>query len=92
MARSLQQVIAESRQISEQLLFTDLQIAFTFLQIARVTSDPKTRRRNIENATKAYRDVLHRSADPNLAVRRREDLDTTLALLRNQLAEFGVNL
>jgi len=91
-ARSPQQNIADSLQISEQLLFSDLDLAFTFVQCARVSSIAKTKKRNVAYAAKAYRDVSERSLDLVMDVQLRKDLNTRLALLKQQLAELGVDV
>ena len=42
-----------------QLVQNELSLASTFLDVAKVTQQPETRKRNIENARKACEAVIH---------------------------------
>lgn len=86
---NLAQNIEDAQRVIVDLLFTDLGLAFTFLETARVTSVPETRQRNVANAVKAYRDISEKGATLQLSSSTRQHLAAQLAELSQQLAARG---
>ena len=52
-------ILRDSNRIGIQFLFTDLDVALSFLAIAANSGDPAIQRRNWRNARKAHDAVLH---------------------------------
>lgn len=84
--------IADSRQISVDLLLTDIDVAFTFLRTAEISEIPETKSRNVQHATKAYIDISRQLAIMDLTLNAREELDRKLEDLRERLAGYAVFL
>jgi len=67
---------------------SELALGFTFLDFAKVTQQPDTRERNIENASKAYDQVAHVLAGEfDCSDEERADLERALARLKARLNE-----
>lgn len=86
----LARTIENSQQIIIELCFTDLDLAFTFLQTAQVTSIRGTKQRNLANAVKVYRTISQKAAGMDLPSATRQPLEAKLAELSQQLAAWGV--
>jgi hypothetical protein len=52
-------ILRDSNRIGVQFLFTDLDVALSFLAIAASSGDPAVQQRNWRNARKAHDAVLH---------------------------------
>jgi hypothetical protein len=91
-AKELQQNISESRQIIVDLLFTDLDLALTFLETARVSDCPETKERNVANALKAYRESSAKALKVNVLPSTRQDLQRMLNTVAERLLEFGAKV
>ncbi len=73
-----------------ELLHTELELAFTFLKIARDSeSQPEKRERNIENAKKAYATTAKWLERMNPEDAEREEIRGRLSDLREALKELG---
>ena len=92
MASKRRQSVADSNEIFAALLFTDVDLAFGFLQCAERSSFIELRRSNLANAAKAYRHILAKSLKMGLPSDKREELTTKLVLLKQKLAEFGIDV
>ena len=81
------------RRVGAEFIMADLELAFTFLDIARTSLAAETRRRNQENARAAYDAVLRflpRSL-PVLSAAERHAIENKLAELKNRLEQLGEN-
>jgi len=84
-------------QLNEQLknngadfLSVDIDTALTFTQIAADSErDSETRRRNHENARKAYDTILHLKEKVDFRPEQRTDLEKKLATLKHALERLG---
>jgi len=84
-APSLQAKIQRERVYFVQ---NELALAFTFLDLAKVTLQPETRARNINNARRAYGDVAHLLAgELSCGERDRAHLESALSRLKARLDE-----
>lgn len=92
MARDLKQNISDRRDIVIQLLFTDLDLAWTFLETARVSNRPERKSRNVANAVSAYNQISTKVADLNIPAATREELNAGLLALEQRISEFGVDI
>jgi len=92
MANDLQSSISDYQQILIELLFTDLDLAFTFLDTARVSSWPETQRRNVEHAVKAHKEVSAKALQFEMPDSARKELDAGLRSLKERISRFGVKL
>ena len=86
---NLKQNIADAQQNIIDLMFTDIDLAFTFLATAQVTNIPEIRQRNVANAVKAHRTISDKAAAMNLPSSTRQQLETRLFALSQQLAAWG---
>ena len=80
----------QMNQIRIQTVLNDLDLAVTFIQVARTSGNPDTRRRNRDNAAEAYsaiRDVLLPMCRINEA--QRHDIEAKLTDLRRSLETLG---
>lgn len=90
MSQSINETIRQSEKIRLDLIKTELDVAFTFAQVAFQSGDsPEKRRRNTSNARKAYDTLLKLAAqaaqDETAAQKLRHDLNA----LRQQLISLG---
>lgn len=91
-ARRVKKNPDESRKISTDLLFTDLDIAFTFLQTARSSKVARTKQRNVANALKAYSYISAKAPELDMPISARDDLDKMLLRLKQELELAGASL
>lgn len=79
---------AEIQQQRLHFVQNDLALAFTFLDLAKVTQQAQTRERNIENARKAHDEVAFQLAGNfDCSEEERAGLEAALAKLRARLNE-----
>jgi hypothetical protein len=83
--------VRDWRRAGAEFIITDLELAFTFLEIARTSLVVETARRNQENARKAYDAVLRfwPRCLPALSAAERQTLEDNLRKLRNRLVQLG---
>jgi hypothetical protein len=74
---------------SNDFLLTDLDIAFTFLEVAAVTGIEETRKRNHEKAHHVYQTVLRQLDTVSLEAPQRPAINQKLALLKERLEKLG---
>jgi hypothetical protein len=79
----------QTNKAATDILFTDLQTAFTFLAVADTTSDETTRQRNWRNAQNAYYAVTRFSGRIVMTDMERSRLETQLVQLRQALEAVG---
>jgi hypothetical protein len=72
-----------------EFLLTDLDTAFTFLDIAKTTSNADTRYRNFENARRACDTVIQLMQGIPLNIEQSESIQEKLTLLRSRLEAAG---
>ena len=76
-----------------EFIMTDLEVAFTFLDVARTSGIPATARRNQKNARSAYDAILRflpRSL-PAFSAAERKDMENKLGELKRRLEQLGEN-
>ena len=83
--------VGDWRRVGANFIITDLELAFTFLKIARTSSVPETVRRNQGNACTAYHAVLRFLPQclPALSAAERQTIEVNLRKLKNCLEQFG---
>jgi hypothetical protein len=89
LADELQQNISEYLDTVIDLLFTDIGLAFTFLETARISSNPERQKRCVAHAAKAYNHISARAMRCEMPAKTREELNARLRDLKQQLVEFG---
>ena len=85
-------IFEQSKQTIVDLLFTDLDVAFTFLDTALISSNPETKSRNIGNAAAAWHTVSDKLNTFEIPPDVRNALLNRLTQLRNRLGELGARL
>jgi hypothetical protein len=81
--------LRDANRVSLDILITDIELAFSFLQIAETSTDPKTRERNIKNARKVYDSSLHFLPRLHPIAKELQTIEAKLALLRKRLRPLG---
>ncbi len=81
----LRENLAISNQVGVEFLLTDLDVAMTFLDLAAVSHNEETTRRNYCNARTAYDTVLHLLEKLTPDAEQRKVIDAKLALLKTRL-------
>lgn len=83
--KDLQELRDQSNRASVELLFTDVEMALTFLDLASTSQDKSLRQRRIGEATKAYQFI--RSHIPTVKLTTSEDIaiNRKIALLKLRL-------
>ena len=89
MPQQLPATLRESHFIVLDLLFTDLDLAFTMLETARISEEAETKKRAIENAVEAYNYVVFKSARIEISPQDRDRLEARLCDLATHLAALG---
>jgi hypothetical protein len=88
--RDLDQPIRNGDESAIRFLFADLDLAFTFLETARVSEDhPETKQRNVANAVKAYHSVSHIATMVYMSPDTHQYLQARLNALAGRLLDFG---
>jgi hypothetical protein len=79
----------ESNKIGVDFLLTELDTAFTFLEVADTTASAETRLRNRTNALKAY--GMARGMEPRVIMEpgQKLEFERKVATLRKRLQELG---
>jgi hypothetical protein len=81
------------RRCGAEFILTDLELAFTFLDVANTSWVAETRRRNQKNARSAHDAVLRflpRSL-PALSAAEQQTIERKLGELKNRLEQLGEN-
>ena len=81
------------RRVRAEFIMTDLELAFTFLDIARTSGVTETGRRNQKNARTAYDAMLRLLPQslPALSTAERQAIENKLGELKNRLEQLGEN-
>lgn len=74
------------------LLLQDLDLALTFLKVAKTTAQPERARRNHENALKAYNHVVGTLQAVTLSEEVQAQFDEKLSLLASRLRATSQNM
>ena len=82
-------VLRDSNRIGVQSLFTDLDVALSFLAIAANSGDPAIKQRNWRNARKAHDAVLHLLARFTPTNEELQSINEKLSELRLRLKAVG---
>jgi hypothetical protein len=81
--------LSDANRFSVKILITDLDLAFTFLQVARTSTNPATRQRNRENANKVYDAVRHFLPRLRPTAEERQAIEGKMSSLKAQLQALG---
>lgn len=76
-------------QITVDTLIANLELALVYLQAARVSTDPETRRRNCEFARELYEAVLRSKTKLHLSNEEERSIEEKLRKLKVQLEAAG---
>lgn len=79
----------ESNRIGIDFLLTELDTAFTFLDVAKTTGSPETRVRNRSNAHEAYVIAQRMQTRVVMEPRQKAMFDEKLELLKETLQDLG---
>jgi hypothetical protein len=81
--------VGDSRRVGAEFIIADLELAFTFLEIARTSSVTETVRRNQGNARTAYHAILRflPRCLPALSAAERQTIDDNLRKLKKRLEQ-----
>lgn len=89
---SFSRVRDESNQISLQFLLTELETAFTFLQVAETTAYVESRERNRKHAREAYDSILRMQPRVIMEPAGKAEFQSRLSELKSRLEGFGFDL
>ena len=84
-------LIERTNRAGVDFLFTDIEMAFTFLHVGETSTSPETRDRNFGKSLQGYRTVLHFLSRVVLSPVQRTDLEEKLRNLKNRLEKAGVS-
>ncbi|HUB34784.1 MAG TPA: hypothetical protein VMA31_17235 [Bryobacteraceae bacterium] len=79
----------DSNRIGAEFLITDLDIALTFLDVAQISANEETIRRNRAHARRAYDTVLHLLTKLEIDARQRQTIGERLSKLKARLEAVG---
>ena len=84
-------LVGDWRRVGAEFIIADLELAFTFLKIARTSSVTETVRRNQRNARTAYHAVLQflPRCLPALSAAERQTIEDNLRKLKHRLEQLG---
>ncbi len=82
----------DSNEASVQFLLMDLDLALTFMDVAKVTGDEETMHRNHANARAAFDNVLHQLERFTPSAPQQLIIDEKLAILKLRLIAVGQRL
>jgi hypothetical protein len=83
------ELIEQTNRAGVNFLFTDIEMAFTFMDVGETSSTHESRQRNYGKALEAYRTVLHFSSRVVMLPAEKEDLEQKLHKLKSRLEEAG---
>ncbi|HEX5283230.1 MAG TPA: hypothetical protein VFW30_03850 [Bryocella sp.] len=81
----------DSNYLGVEFLLTELDAAFTFLDVARATSSAETRQRNQGHALEAYDTIRRLRHKVIMEPREQEIFQKKLTLLQSRLRDLGYN-
>jgi hypothetical protein len=81
--------LRETDQTGMNFLLTDLDVALAFMDIAANAPGQETRRRNRDNACKAYAEVVQRLDEQLLETPQRQEVEAKLAIVKARLLAIG---
>lgn len=90
--RSFTRLQEESNQIGIEFLLTELDTAFTFLDVAQTTASAHTRERNQKHACEAYDMARRMQARVVMEPTQRDAFKDKLSLLKKRLEDLGHNV
>jgi hypothetical protein len=85
----IRSILRDSNRIGVQFLFTDLDVALTFLKIASTSGNLEIRQRNWRNAREAHDAVLHLLLRLTPTEEELESIKEKLSTLRSRLQAVG---
>ncbi len=85
-------LLKDTNRIVAQLLLTGVDLALTFMNIAKATADPNITRRSVGNARRAYDDIGRRRGSVSMSPQEIAALQGKLDSLRASLRYFGENV
>lgn len=75
----------EANRVGAELLFTDCDLAMTFLDVAANSQNPETVQRNLENARKAYETVIRLMPKLAFTAAENQEIRSKLSELKRRL-------
>jgi hypothetical protein len=84
------ELIERTNRAGVEFLFTDVEMAFTFLRVGETSTSRETRDRNLANALQGYRAVLHFLPRVVLSPVQEIDLQEKLHNLKSRLEQAGI--
>jgi len=81
--------LGDANQNAVDFLITDLDLAMTFMDVAKTSQIEETVHRNYNNARQAYDTVLRLLEKLRTDARQRQIIDAKLALLKTRLEAVG---
>jgi len=78
-----------ANRLGVEFMFTDCDLAMTFLDVADTTTIPETAQRNRQNARKAYDAILYYRAKRVLSAAETKSIEDKLTALRTRLEAAG---
>jgi hypothetical protein len=85
------ELIERTNRAGVEFLFTDMEMAFTFLQVGETSTSRETRDRNLANALQGYRAVLHFLPRVVMSAVEMVDLQEKLQNLKSRLEQAGIS-
>jgi hypothetical protein len=85
------ELIERTNRAGVDFLFTDIEMAFTFLHVGETSNSRESRDRNFRKALQGYRTVLHFLSRVVLLPGERADLEQKLHKLKTRLEEAGLS-
>lgn len=79
----------DTNEVGIQFLVTELDAAFTFLDVARETASPESRNRNQQHACDAYDTILRMQHKVVMEPEQQQGFQTRLANLKSLLEDLG---
>ena len=83
------ELMERANTVGIDFLKTEIQTAFTFIQVAETSSSPETRARNFGLALKGYHAVLHFLPRLVPTPDERTEIDQSMGKLKQRLGEAG---
>jgi hypothetical protein len=91
-APDFQENVSNIRNTTLDLLFTDVELAFTFLETAEASACAETQKRNVANALEAHRTVSAKLRTLAMSDAVRTELKSRLQDLAQALAKRGISV
>jgi hypothetical protein len=85
------ELIERTNRAGVDFLFTDIEMALTFLHVGETSISRETRDRNLGKALQGFRTVLHFLSRVVMSTEQRIDLEQKLHDLKSRLEQAGIS-